>query len=571
MPPEGGPRPPLALAAATVQIGLGLLAVLLCGYSVTYLVDPFSLDDTRLLLATTSIVLGGALFGVWLAARTRRGWLLILAVACGSLAVSTVTITVRLFARTRADDQTGIWMAIACASLDVLFWIVITVAAIIEWRFFPGRTVRESSRRARSAALVAPLALITAFVVVLVSAGPSWLIRLNSEVTAGEPVAEGQDSALTGDIRWTLELDAPGQAVALESGVAVPVARDDDHSAGVIMVDPVNGKIRWRYELRGADGAPALRPTDGGRGLVVNLGDVDDDVVRSTFTLDAGSGRFRAVWPNRGELADTDPPVLFDKEPRGTNSVIAISATGRKLWKYQPERCADPRSVTSTQEVVLVRARQCDKGRPSLQVVGLDARTGEQRWVQDVPENEEGRPEGGEDGPGQVVVHGGHQLELGGRELGRRDLDTGVMDWTTPVAPDCRERALRQAGEVAFVSCGRDWSGDRVAVAAYATQTGERLWRLPMEQPVTAAEAVDDQRLLALVDGTESCTLRVIGESGDTTLMTLAEGDRSEDPEPGSPICRRANLLRVGQNFVLQFRIVGGGSGVDRYRFIGLA
>lgn len=414
MPPEGGPRPPLALAAATVQIGLGLLAVLLCGYSVTYLVDPFSLDDTRLLLATTSIVLGGALFGVWLAARTRRGWLLILAVACGSLAVSTVTITVRLFARTRADDQTGIWMAIACASLDVLFWIVITVAAIIEWRFFPGRTVRESSRRARSAALVAPLALITAFVVVLVSAGPSWLIRLNSEVTAGEPVAEGQDSALTGDIRWTLELDAPGQAVALESGVAVPVARDDDHSAGVIMVDPVNGKIRWRYELRGADGAPALRPTDGGRGLVVNLGDVDDDVVRSTFTLDAGSG-------------------------------------------------------------------------------------------------------------------------------------------------------------LAFVSCGRDWSGDRVAVAAYATQTGERLWRLPMEQPVTAAEAVDDQRLLALVDGTESCTLRVIGESGDTTLMTLAEGDRSEDPEPGSPICRRANLLRVGQNFVLQFRIVGGGSGVDRYRFIGLA
>lgn len=572
MPPEGGSRPPLGIAAATVQIGLGLLAVFLCAIAVEYLVDPFSLDGARALLATTCLGLGAVLFAVWMAGRTRRGWLLVLAAICGSLAVSMITITARLYARPRADDQTGIWMAIVCAALDVLCWIVITVAAIIEWRSFPGQGARAAGRRARFAAIVAPLALITAFVVVLVSAGPSWLIRLNSEVSGGEPAAEGRDPALTGDIGWTLELDAPGEAVALESGVAIPVPRGAEHSAGVIMVDPVNGRLRWRYELRGADGAPTLRPTDGGRGLVVDLGDVDDDVVRSTFTLDADSGQFRAVWPDRGEAADTDPPVLFDKEAQGTNSVIAISPTGRKLWTYRPERCADPRSVTSTHEVMLVRARHCDKGYPSLQIVGLDARTGEQRWVQDVPEDEEGKPEGGEDGPDQVVVGEGHQLELGGRNLARRALDTGTTDWKTPVAADCRDRILRRSEEVAFVGCGGTGSGDRAKVAAYATQTGEEQWQQAVDQPIIGMEAVDDQRVLALVNGTDSCALRTIDESGSRTVVTLAEGDQSDDPDPGTPICREAHLLRAGQSFVLQVRLVGDGPGSpERHRFIGLA
>ena len=572
MLPERRTARPLRTAAATVQIGLGLVAVLLGGFAVASFVDPSSVDAARGLFAGVCIVLGGTLFGIWMAARTRRGWLLVLAVVCGSLAVSMTTITARRYAPVRVDDQTGIWTAIALAAIDVLFWLLIAVAAVVEWRAFPAAAAGESRRVIQATAIVAPLAVITAFVLLLVSAGPGWLIRLNSEVSEVAPAVDGQGSDLTGDVRWTVELDAAHPAVAFDAGVAVPVPRDQDHSAGVIMIDPVNGQPRWRYQLDGAEEAPELAATDGGRQLVVTLGDVDEDVVKRTFTLDAESGTVQSVWPEVGEVMGTDPPVLFDHVARGTNSVIAISPTGRKLWTHQPERCADPRSVTSTPSVMLVRARRCDEGYPALQLLGLDARTGEQRWVRDVPQNEEGDPEGGEDGPGDVVVGDGYQVELSGKHLARRNLDTGDLDWTETVAPACSWGDLLRASETTYVSCGGGDTDEPTRIAAYATQAGRSGWERQLDQPSTAVAAVDDSSVLALTRGPESCTLQVVGEPGSTPLMEFPGGYQSADWQPGDVDCGDAELLRVGNDFVLQVRLVGDSmSSAERYRFIGLA
>lgn len=86
-------------------------------------------------------------------------------------------------------------------------------------------------------------------------------------------------------------------------------------------------------------------------------GRLGDDIPSAAFTLDADTGRVEALWADSGELQGTDPPVLFTKVAQGTNSVTAISPAGEKLWTYRPERCADPRSVSSTPSVMIVRAR----------------------------------------------------------------------------------------------------------------------------------------------------------------------------------------------------------------------
>lgn len=562
-------RHPLRTAAATSQIGLGLPAVLLCAFAITFFVDPSSVEGARGLLVGICLVQGATMFAVWMVARTRRGWLLVLAVICGSLAVSMITVTARLYAPTRVDEHLGIWAGIAFAAVDVVLWLLITVAAIIEWRVARVTPAGEPRRWMHPTAIVAPLALITALVVLLMSAGPGWLIRMNSRVSEVVPPVDGPGSTLSGDVRWSLELDASHPALALDAGVAVPVAGDNDHSAGVVMIDPVNGELRWRYELPGALGSPELAITDGGRGLVVTLDEVDDDVMGRRFALDADSGQVRGVWPEVGAVADTDPPVLFDREAQGTNAVIAISPAGRKLWTHRPERCADPRSVTSTPEVILVRARTCGEDHPSLQILGLDARTGEERWVQEVPEDEEGRPVDGDKGPEQVVVRPAHQLELGGSHLARRDLDTGVIDWTATEASGCSDGALRASSEVAYLACGGRRTGDPTTIAAYAVESGQRRWQQRLDQTIPSVAAVDDRSVLALADGPESCTLQMIGEAGSTTLMTLSEGDRSTDP--GRVNCVESDVLRVGRNFVLQVRLVGDSSDPDRYRFIGLS
>lgn len=562
-------RQPLRSAAATFQLACGLIAVLLSAFAVTYLVNPSSVDTARGLLAALGVFLGIPLFAVWMAARTRRRWLLALAVISGVLTIVMIIVTGLLYAPARVNEQLGVWVDVALAVVGAVLWLLIMVAAIIEARLLPRSDTPASRGWTYIPAIAAPLAVMTALVLLLVSSGPGWLIRLNGQLSDVTPAATAEDSALSGDARWTVELDAAQPALPVGSGVAVPVPRDQEHSAGVTMIDPATGTTRWRFQLHGADGAPELAATDNGGGVAVTFDDSDlgEDIPSHTFTLNGDSGKVQAVWPSTGSVGGTDPPVLFDKEPQGTNSVIALSPTGRKLWTYKPERCADPRSASSAPSIIMVRARQCGKHRTELQIIGLDAQTGDRRWVQDAAQEES------EDGPEDVLARQGYQLELSGDELARRSLDTGSVDWTAPSITDCSEHYLNASSETAYVGgCTGEQADEPTSITAYAAQTGHRDWTQRLNAPITAMEAVDDRSVLALTNEAESCALHVVRESGSTTLMKLPGGSRSTEQESGGLDCSDAELIRVGNSLVLQVRLLSGSaSGAERYRFIGLS
>lgn len=551
-------------AAATTQLAAGLLAVLLTGYVVAEFLDSADLDLARLALAAVVLGVGGALFGCWVAARSRRGWLLVLATVCGSLTLCLVVLAVQLVLRGSAE-RAGLWFPVAGAVLATLLWMVITAAAVVEWRCLPAAAAETPRRWVRAAAVVAPLAVLTACVLVLVSFGPGWLIRWNSESSTVARSVDGRETEFSGTTRWTLDVATGEPAVTVESGIAVPTPADAEHSAGVVLLNAADGSERWRYALRGTEDAPRVASTDEGRAVVV-WPHGGDDVVDRPFTLDVATGRVRAVWPGTGAVADTEPPVLFDHVARGTNSVIAISPTGRTLWTHRPDRCADPRSVHSTPTVMLVRARNCDQPYPALQLIGLDARTGEQRWVQDVPEGTEGRPVGGEDGPSEVVVGDDHQVELTGAQLARRDLTTGALTWTKDDVGTCDEQQLVGTPGRVFLTClGSE--GAQSSVTAHDRSSGEVRWRQSATEPVTAVAAVDDERVVVLTSSENSCTVRLVDSSGERTVLDLPGGDVDRDPGPGAVRCREAHLLSADGAFVLAVQRADVG---ETYRFIGL-
>lgn len=563
-------RQPIRTAVATFQVACGLIGVLFSTFAVTYLINPSSVDTARGLLAAILVVLGIPLFAVWMAARTRRRWLLALAVISGVLTVAMIIVTALLYAPARVNEQLGVWLGVAVAAVCAVLWWLIMVAAIIETRLLPRSETPAPRGWTYIPAVAVPLVAVTALVLLLVSAGPGWLIRLNGRVSDVTPAAAAEGSALTGDSRWTVDLDATQPALPIGTGVAVPVPRDQDHSAGVTMMDPTTGETRWRFQLRGADGAPELAATDSGDGVAVSFdgSDLGEGIPSQTFTLSGDSGEVQAVWPATGSVRGTDPPVLFDKDPQGTNAVIALSPTGGKLWTYKPERCADPRSASSAPSIVMVRAKECGKHRTELQIIGLDAQTGDRRWVQDAA------PDESEDGPDNVLVRPGYQLELSGADFARRSLDTGSVDWVVASIADCSEHYLKASTETAYVGeCADEQADEPSSVTAYAAQSGRRDWMQRLNAPITAMEAVDDRRVLALTDGADGCAVHVVRESGATTLMKLPGGSRSSEQESGGVLdCSDAELIRIGNSIVLQVRLPSNSaSGAERYRFIGLA
>ncbi len=339
-----------------------MLAVLLCAASALYLLDPSSSGTARGLIAGIALALGLALFVVWVPARTRRRWLLILSILTALLAAVMTAVTVGLARSATSNVHEGLCEGFWAAALASVLWVVIKVAAFVELRM-AGRPGEAQPRQWTLVAAVAlPLAVVTAVTIVLVGPVPAWMLRFNSRVAEVTAAAPESPSSLTGSQRWSVALDGGPAALPTRGGLAVPVASGPTNSAGVVMIDPSTGTDRWRYELRGVDKPPEVQSTDDGRAIVVSFdeSDLPDDAPARPFTLSADTGRLRAVWPGSGEVKSTDPPVLFDQVGQGTNAVLAISPAGETLWTYRPERCADPSDVTSTPTVMVVRAYTCD-------------------------------------------------------------------------------------------------------------------------------------------------------------------------------------------------------------------
>jgi outer membrane protein assembly factor BamB len=558
------------VAAATLQVGLGLLAVLLCAFAAPYVVDVSGAGAERGLLVAVALLLGLPLFAVWVAARTRRRWLGVLVAAAAVLAVSMTAITLLRVWPAGEDPHPGLWTGVWLSAFDAGLWLLILAAGSVELRQAARAGDVAVSGWKRAVAIVAPLALVVLLPMLAGRGGESGMVRFNSVITDSQPAAQGRTSALSGGVRWQRDLTAGGDAVPTRSGLAVPVPSDNVGSAGVVMLDPSSGATVWRYQLHGVDDPPNLASTADGSAIVVSFdgGDLADGIPNLTYTLDAATGRIQAFWPDAGEVQSTDPPVLFKHVATGTNSVIAISPTGKKLWSYTPERCADPRSVASTPSVMIVRARLCGENNDGLQILGLDARTGEQRWAQP---NETGQ---GESAPDALVVEAGHQLELTSDHLMLRQLDTGAISWTAPTPNLCSQpRYLVSAAGIVFLGqCDDPHVNAPTSLTAYAAASGQQLWRSAVAQPITSLSAVDDRGVLALTEGDKTCDVQRLQSSRTQTLLTMPADDRSGS---AGVRCSESTVLRVGGTYLLQLELGRDGtedrtSRYPRYRFVGL-
>lgn len=568
-------RQHLRTAAATCQIACGVLAVLMCASTVLGWRHPSAGEDGQGLFVAIVFLLGVTLLVIWGLARTRRGWLLTLTVSTAALAAAILLVTILVARPARFDLHRGLWTTSWSGAIDTLLWLLILAACLLELRTL-APSDEESQDRPRwqtAAAVVAPLALLTALTIVVVVAAPAWMVRANSRISAGAPAAPSRPSTLSGSVRWTVDLTTDNDAVPTVAGLAVPVAADQAHNAGVVMLDPTTGRIRWRYQLRGLAEAPDLQSTEGGRAVVVDfdIRDAPDDTPQQTFTVAADTGRIRAFWPGvDDEPRGNDPPVLFDHVAQGTNSVIAFSpTTGRRLWRYHPDRCADPRSVTSTPTVIIVTGRKCSGG---YQLIGLDPRSGNRRWTQ---------PASDESGPEQQLVRSGYQLEMNGGAVRRRALDTGAIDWSAPLTSACGGGEDLVAGDRTWFasSCEGDDGGRPGTISAFDLRDGRRLWQRRLDRPIVSMVDVDDQRVLALIGGEGNCTASVLTRSGNETLKSFPGDYRKSTAssfKPGSVRCENSSVLRVGDSFILRLELVSDPDAHSydsevRYRFIGLA
>lgn len=565
----------LRIAVATFQPAAGVIA-LLCSASAVGFVTGTTGDDFFALLVPLGLVVGLGLVAVWLLARKRRLWSIVLAGIGALLAVAMLLVTVVAGRGARFNPHIGLWDGSWLGAASVLWWILIAIAAMIEWRLPPSSTQPRPPAWTIGGAVAVPMAVVTALTL-LVSNVTTWEIRDNSNVSGGTATAAVNPSKLSGSVRWTMdrtmESYTGSASLVTAAGLAVPVNADRDHNAGVIMIDPVTGTVRWRYELRGVDKAPEVEVADQSRAIVVRFAgsDLPDDVPDRLFTLNAATGKIMAFWPD--EVVDTDPPVLFHHVAQGTNSVSGLSVEGRKRWTFKPERCADPRGAASTPTVVLVPAGRCQNSSDGLayQLHGFDARSGKQLWM---------RPWDDEDPPEQAVVRKHFQIEVNGASLQRRNLRTGDIDWTTPLPGSATEEVDASEHTLFIRSCDHK---EKDSLAAYDLTTGKQLWQRPMHgQHITSLAAIDDQRALALTVGLSgkhrTCRAELLGAMSTRTLQAFPQDDRADDPvaayQPGLVECPASSIYRVAGSVVLQINLPRSPNSnieAERYRFIGLS
>lgn len=529
-----------------------------------------------------AVVIGALAITAWGLARKRPNRLIALAALVAALAVAMILFEAFVIRPVRSDPHLGYWDSSWYGAAAALLWILILLAALGEWRLArrhpDSQTDPSPPTWTKAVAVVAALAVVAAFVG-LINQIPGWELRVNS-LTSGHGTAVRTDpSRLSGATRWQFDaLGGDPASLVTAAGLAVPVAADDDHSAGVIMIDPATGTVRWRYQLRGAETLPDLSSTDGGRAIVINFDEAEteqEQIPHRVFTLDAQTGRFKAFWPD--DVTETDPPVRFHQVARGTNSVSGMSVDGRRLWTFKPAECADPRGAVSTPDVIVVTTRKCDNSVPRVvdELRGFDARTGDQLWI---------RPWDSDSAPDQLLASKDFQVELtDAGTLQRRDLHSGKINWTAHLA--CPEPSLTSASEktIFIHSCSADGSHPDV-LQAYDLSSGKLRWqRRAQHQRITALAAIDDQRVIALAVDTSgknrSCAATLIGPAGSVrTLRSFPEDTRADDPyatyRPGLVQCQDSSIHQLGGSVVLQLHLSSppGASIVrTRYRFFGLS
>lgn len=448
--------------------------------------------------ATTLLVLAGpalALAFHQLARRSGRT-ALIVAGAAGGLAL--LLLAGCLLAVPEVNRANGVGLRAPLLVTAALVFCLATGAALaaVLLRSRAGRHVPARNR----GQLVAWLGTGAVLVLVLgLLVGPlsmRYLLAANEHLTGGDALGDPPPaSVLDGGVRWSTDLSL-GQAVATAHGIAV-----QDRSGAITMLDGRTGKRHWTYHRTDVrDGRAELYPLDGGSRLLVSWDDV------GLVVLDSSSGR-RVAHLGDGDhesVQSADPLITGKSVSKGSDSIRAVDPDGGTRWTYQPGRCLNISAEATDEAVVAFLDSSCsDPDR----LVGLDPRSGDQRWEQQTSDLPFGPIVAGR----LVVVAEGQDTLTRLRALDPR---SGDEVWQARAPAGACRRPVAGTG-VLLVGCR---SGGQARYVAVEAATGRTAWT---HQPTVAARPAEDHaavtaagRLVYRSNTRSGCQLTVADRTG---------------------------------------------------------
>jgi outer membrane protein assembly factor BamB len=243
-------------------------------------------------------------------------------------------------------------------------------------------------------------------------------------------------------------VDAGGAVYLVDpaSGAVDPIGEDPESALPAGPASVVDGDQLFMTlggELRAVDlPTGAVRWTDGSSSFSPNGPIVAGDlvIIARVVTLDDGSitddviahdrltGEVR--WTQRMPVAGSGPALAGDVVIAGSPLSAIDPSDGSIIWQIEPDRdVVGNTAYDETRDMVVATVRQFQGDEVLLDLVAVDAQTGEERWrtsVDGVPEFTEAITIG----DGLVVLP-----QLGGPVVGY-DADTGVEQWRfAPPAP----------------------------------------------------------------------------------------------------------------------------------------
>lgn len=458
-------------------------------------------------VALLAIGISAVLFRCARSGRQRAGLL-----AGGILALSVTALLVTWARIPVTNSVTGVGLRVPLL-IAALIFVAVASAAAIAGSLLRARTTRYLPSRNHGQqlswfAVAVVIALVLLSVVQPVSR--AYLLNANEWVRPATQAAEpAPKSTLNGQVSWTTD-EATGwleEAVATKHGIALA-----GRSGVVEMLDPATGDIRWRYTRSDTDSrAPELYALDGG------------DLVLADFpgfgkvVLDADTGRRTAAWPRDDKdqiVQNADPLITGESFATGSDKLRGVDVSGRIRWTYEPGRCTEVNSAATAGVVVGLVSHEC--GSSGDELAGLDVDTGKQLWQRSTREGYR-RPMA----IGDLVVAA---VEPDGDSdpataLVGIDARSGAERWRWKVPQQwaCRTLLMSAGRMVVVVDCPgpETRTNDTSVITAIDSRTGRTAWQhvAPID-PHGRFAITTDGRVVALTRTGQGCELNVVSRAG---------------------------------------------------------
>ncbi|MFC0628904.1 outer membrane protein assembly factor BamB family protein [Kribbella deserti] len=458
-------------------------------------------------VALLSIAAAGVLFKCAQNGRQRAGL-----IAGTVLALS---VTALLVARTRipvANPVNGVGLRVPLL-ITALILVAVASAAAIAGSLLRARTTRYLPPRNHGQqlswfAVAVVIALVLLSVVQPVSR--AYLLNTNEWVRpATQAAGIAPKSVLNGQVSWAND-EATGwleEAVATKHGIALA-----GRSGVVEMLDPSTGEIRWRYTRSDTDSrSPELYALRGGELVLADFPGFGKVV------LDAATGRRTAAWPRDDrdqKVQNADPLITGESFSSGSDKLRGVDENGRIRWTYEPERCAEIKAAATAGVVVGLLSHEC--GSSGDELAGLDVNTGKQLWQRSTSERYR-RPMA----VGDLVVAA---VEPGGDSdpataLVGIDARSGAerWRWKVPQRWACRTLLTPAGRMVIVVDCPGPETrrNDTAIITAIDSRTGRTSWQheAPID-PHGRVAVTTDGRVVTLARTGQGCQVSVVSRAG---------------------------------------------------------